>query len=1768
MRAFVTILGDVLRPAKCAILGRLRGIAKRVAGIVEHLDRVECLTEHTRAARSLARFRWDVVKIKFLARVEMLEPRIAPATFIVTTTDDSGAGSLRKAILDANAMPGFDTITFNIDPPGQKLINVLSALPQITDQVSITGSSQPGTPPNTPGIQIDGADAGDANGLDVIAGGSTIEGLVITHFERRGVFIHEVGLNTIDNCCIGIDHNGEVAAPNLLGGVAIVDVGANIVKNSITSGNGKFGILITGDGATFNTVQSVFVGVDVSGTKAVPNTGAGVIIEDGAKFNQVDLCTVSGNDLDGVQILGIGTNENEVTRSKIGTNFQGSAAVPNKLNGVVIDDGSKNIVGGTGQSDSGGNLISGNKLAGVEVTGEDAKGNRVLSNIIGLNFAGNAKVPNEKGGVQINGAPETVVGSPVLTDRNVISGNMGDGVAILGGFSANAKVQGNYIGTDAAGSRPGTSSLGNTGNGITINGAPEAIIGGGNVGEGNVISDNGKDGITVLGGLSKGAVIAGNRIGTDVTGKLRLGNVGDGVAVLAAADITIGGSSQAEGNLISGNQHNGILLAGKTTERVSILQNRIGTDINGTAKLRNDLNGILIDGAPNNLIGDEHAGGNIISGNGLTFVDGDGIQIKGATAKGNKIFANLIGTNTDGDAKLANAGSGIRVIDAPGNFIGGIEQDRGNVISGNDGDGITITGRTAASTLIAGNAIGVSENRQALLANAFDGVFIDGAPKTRVGSILAATQNVVSGNDGHGIHIKGASAGSTTIVNNIIGLGGDGMKALGNGGDGVLVDGAPKTNIGGAAPNAANVISDNTANGVEVKGGTAAKTIIAKNIIGLGGDGLAKRGNHANGVVIDGAAKTRVGGPLAGLGNVISANALNGVLIQGAGVKGTLVVGNLVGLDGAGAVGRGNQLDGVVLDNVSGVVVGGARPTEQNVIADHVIGAGVTIDDGDSNKVLGNFIGTDKTGKVGIGNFDGVVLKNGTFNNDIGGTNRGEGNLIAANGAGAGVFITDANTMLNEVAGNVIGLDAAGLKLANGRGVLIALGASENIIGGRRAGAGNLIGGNTNDGVLVTGAGTDENEVFGNIIGTDRLGTPGLGNGGDGVEIAAGAKMNVIGGRRAGERNTISANGGDGVAITGNSSANEILGNMIGAAAGVNGLGNVNGVSITASPGNFIGGRAGGEGNVITGNGSDGVVITGAASTNNRIDTNLISGNTANGVQIAAGANANNVVGNRIGTNAGGNAAQANNNGVVIIGANGNFIGGAAAGDANVISGNATVGVAIAGGAAGNTVDGNLIGTDATGKGGVPNGDAGVSIINAPSNVIGLPAAPNVISGNLADGVFIGGAAATLNSISSNFIGTKRGGSGALGNMGDGVAISDAGGNTIGGPGIGNVIANNKLVGVSVKVGIGAANGNRIQENSIFENGGLGIDLGDDGVTPNDPDANDDADTGANGLQNFPIVSALADGKGADVSVFLQSAPNSRYIIELFLNTASDPTGFGEGKVFAPPAASIVTDGFGRGVVNLIGVPAKLGGILTATATDVTDGITFNTSEFSKAVEVGRGAPRVADSTLVLTGDEVSSVVLSFLGGLKPGAATKVGNYSLTGLGPDGEFGSGDDVEIEIKTAKYDKRHNTVTLTPKVAPDAAEFLRITASDSLTDPSGEKLDGEFNGHFPSGDGIAGGQFVMSEIRTASFAYKDANGDGVTLALTGGGLLELVRSASGEGELLRIIDAVAGVTALGGNVVQAGSGDGATTLNAITGLDGVPNNLLPAKFIITG
>jgi hypothetical protein len=233
-------------------------------------------------------------------------------------------------------------------------------------------------------------------------------------------------------------------------------------------------------------------------------------------------------------------------------------------------------------------------------------------------------------------------------------------------------------------------------------------------------------------------------------------------------------------------------------------------------------------------------------------------------------------------------------------------------------------------------------------------------------------------------------------------------------------------------------------------------------------------------------------------------------------------------------------------------------------------------------------------------------------------------------------------------------------------------------------------------------------------------------------------------------------------------------------------------------------------------------------------------------------------------------------------------------------------------------------------------GGYGLQIGAANSTVKGL------VINRWASGVRLGGNDATANRIVGNYIGTNASGTQVLGNGTSGVTIVDARNNTIGGTETGarNRIAFNGDFGVLIAGN--SATGNRVLSNSIFSTGGLGIDLGANGLTPNDAG---DGDTGPNTLQNKPVLSsAKTTGTQITIQGTLNSTPNQSFTIQFFSNLATEPAGNEGRKFLGQKSVSTGPNGnvsFTRGLA--VAVPA--GQKVTATAT----GPGGNTSEFSAA---------------------------------------------------------------------------------------------------------------------------------------------------------------------------------------------------------------------------
>lgn len=469
----------------------------------------------------------------------------SPKPLVVTNTNDSGPGSLREAIVEANQYLGPDTITFNISGQGPLSIAPLSPMPAITDPVNIDATTQPDYS-GFPSIEIDGSSAGgQTNGLTIAAAGagSTIQGLAINRFGGSGIAIQGGGNNKI-----------------------LADESGTSLSGSTSAGNGFDGVLI--DGSSNNTI---------GGTSLTARN------------------LISGNGIAGVEILGPSASANLIAANLIGTDRSGATALPNQHGGVYVDGASGNTIGGgtTGAV----NVISGNSGAGVQISGPGASDNLVQGNLIGTDSTGAVALGNQLDGVYLENAPHnTVGGSASGKPANVISGNHLTGIRIAGPNATGNQVENNDVGTDQTGEH----AIGNTFDGIFVLNAPSNTIGG--PGAGNLISDNGGEGIQLDGRQATANQVAGNLIGTDAAGTQAIGNAHDGVYINNAPGNTVGGTSQGARNLISGNSLVGVRFSGRGATRNIVQGNGIGTDVNGAPTLPNAI-GVFLGGTHGNTIG-------------------------------------------------------------------------------------------------------------------------------------------------------------------------------------------------------------------------------------------------------------------------------------------------------------------------------------------------------------------------------------------------------------------------------------------------------------------------------------------------------------------------------------------------------------------------------------------------------------------------------------------------------------------------------------------------------------------------------------------------------------------------------------------------------------------------------------------------------------------------------------------------------------------------------------------------------------------------------------------------------------------------------------------------------------------------------------------------------------------------------------------------------------------------------------------------------------
>jgi len=600
-----------------------------------------------------------------------------PLTNIVTTTADSGPGSLRAAMYYVTDHPG-SVVTFNILPSdagcsnGVFNIHLTGHLPILAlNGMVIDGSTQPGFT-SKPLIVVDGSQIipetfTSNSGLLIYSASNQVKNISFHGFNWNGLTLEyaDATNNTIAGCWLGLDSTGSNAAPNAFQGILFVQGasrniigGTNALARNVLSGNLQYGVFITDSNTAGNVVLGNYIGTDAQGSNAVPNGKSGVIIGGGTTNNVIGSTNSSGrNLLSGNTEYGIyltNTTGNVILGNYLGVNAGGEIALANHLSGVALFGGTQNVIGGT--VTGAGNVLSGNGQYGIDIGNPVATGNWVQGNLIGLDADGTNGISNAFGGVLLDsGATSNTIGGTVTGARNVISGNITAGVFLAGTGTSGNLIEGNYVGTDIT----GTNAIPNTLAGIYLpgGGAPGNVIGGTVPTARNVISGN-YYGIYIAGLGGGGNLVEGNYIGVTPDGTHTVGSAFTGVIIFGGTtNNTIGGTVVGAGNVISGFFGYGVYISDAGTTGNLVQGNIIGADPTGTNALGNGYANVFLQlGAASNVIGGTGAG----AGNVIAFSEGAGVLLLNAnttnnTIRGNSIFTNgFLGINFSNTTVAAN----------------------------------------------------------------------------------------------------------------------------------------------------------------------------------------------------------------------------------------------------------------------------------------------------------------------------------------------------------------------------------------------------------------------------------------------------------------------------------------------------------------------------------------------------------------------------------------------------------------------------------------------------------------------------------------------------------------------------------------------------------------------------------------------------------------------------------------------------------------------------------------------------------------------------------------------------------------------------------------------------------------------------------------------------------------------------------------------------------------------------------------------------------
>ncbi len=1140
---------------------------------------------------------------------------------------------------------------------------------------------------------------------------------------------------------------------------------------------------------------------------------------------------------------------------------------------------------------------------------------------------------NYTGLILANGSAGSMVAGLVVN-------NFSDGIEVL---SDNVIIRHNIIGLNAL----GTVSAGNTNTGIFISGN-NTLIGGSSAADRNIISGNQSDGLFISSAV--GTKIQRNYIGLGLDGETALRNgdtgFGSGIYITNSSGSLIGGSALGEGNYISANAEVGVLILGNNSATNQIKGNKIGLSVSGQSR-GNGLSGVqLSSGAHDNFVGGINAAdANIIANSGATFLAA-GIRIDSTSGSGNSVFRNSIYASSGLGIDTAAAGvttSGLPIISGAfnngsqavvrGSFVGTANQNyrleffessSAQLDPSGYGEGPVFVGAIDLAANAAGNPTLFDTQLSAIVPT---GRYISATlTNTSVGgssefSAAIAVQPVNLVLNYPGVIAVSESGTSATITVKLTSAPNANVRipvSLTDFSEGFLS--TSQLNFDAANWNIAQTItvtgqSDNLLDGnvtywVELGAAQSTDTLF-NGMSGYTFAAVTTDINTYNTIVVD-----------------TDVDAADGDTSSIAALTASRGADGLVSLREA-IIAANNTPNSVLSQdhisfNLTGPTTAGMHVIR--LVADLPVITGATTIDGSTAP---DYLGTPTVRIDGGGTSKGFDFQAGANYSVI--------NALAITGMKfSGIDIATSNVVVTR---NFIG--TTGTAAAGNQTVGIGIYGAFNEIG--RANAGNVISGNLNSGVFINGAAATRNKVVGNFIGTDATGTVAVANGRDGVLLSDAGIQNTIGASVVDQRNIISGNVWCGIELVGTTAQTDILNNYIGTdVSGMFAISNgQSGICLwNGAANNFIGRSGAGNGNLISGNVGNGILLSG----------DLRSSNT------------NTIENNFVGVNAAGDTALPNQRrGISIENAQGTLIGGLTQASRNIVSGNALENIYLFMQADTTTIQGNFIGLNALGndKVNLGNSSNGIGIEGATNTQIGGTqiGAANYIGGNtnvanLADGIYVNGGVNTT--IEGNYIGIGLDGVTEVPNFHGGIVLNNTSNARVGGTlrESSNRIANNQ-VGVRVA---GSSNNVAILGNQIYANLLLGIDLAPsvngDSVTGNDLG---DADTGANGYQNFPIIdSAVLSQTSLLISGALNSNANTNYRIEFFANALLD-AGNSQGRILLG-SADVATDNFGNARFTNLQLP--INGLqpqqaISATATEILSNSQFGgTSELSSAVQI------------------------------------------------------------------------------------------------------------------------------------------------------------------------------------------------------------------------